>query len=690
MPNSWMTVLNSYEYPVDLREFNQRNIFPNNFKDKIAGDRKSTHLFEDYFRENAKNNIAVFIEVIYWKLYSQSRIKDKTTGRIADYLTAKNIKPSALYNEVLAFTSAPSIFNLSRIRNSLGIATNVIAVALTFPAFMDPINLPMVDNQVARWVNMNYKVHNIGKTNKLTPFIMNYTSLRDNDFENYLNWVLWCKEMSLLLSEKTEIKWRARDVEMAVFTSQRSRLHLNPISVENKLAQEKANKSDFNKGSAYKTKSSSSQEYEVTLQLGEEQYNVYNLLEKTNDNLFITGRAGTGKSVLLRHFVNNTSKRVIVLAPTGIASINVGGQTLHSFFAFDHNVLDPKDVWINAETAQILKNTDAFIIDEISMVRSDVMECVSRKFQLALKNDLPFGGVQLIAFGDLFQLEPVIADENVHEYLEHNFGGAHFFFAPAIQQCNLSTYELKHIYRQKEGHFQELLSDIRHGFPSNAAIYEINTRTGKSPTDGNVLTIATTNQIVNKINSERLSELPGKLFSYEALLSGDLKECIHYTNQTLSLKVGAQVILLRNNWKNKKLIWANGTLAEVVKLTKNEIWVSIDKRIHQVEPVTWETRKHKYDEKSRRIITETVATFTQFPLALAWAMTIHKAQGKTFRNVVVDFGRGAFAHGQAYVALSRCETLGGLYLVKSLQRRDIIVNPAVLDFMRATDIKPSM
>lgn len=452
---------------------------------------------------------------------------------------------------------------------------------------------------------------------------------------------------------------------------------------------EKANIDLFNKRLVNKMKNGRSQQDEEILQLGDEQSYAYDLLENTNDNLFITGRAGTGKSVLLRYFVRNTSKRVIVLAPTGVAAINVDGQTLHSFFAFDHNVLDPREVWINDETAEILRNTDAFIIDEISMVRSDVMECVNRKFQLALKNDLPFGGVQLIAFGDLFQLEPVVVDANVHEYLDHNFGGAHFFFAPAIQLCNLTIYELKHIYRQKEEHFQKLLNDVRNGSPSSSTIDEINNRTGEYPKDGNVLTIASTNRIVNKINSERLSALPGKYFSYEAILDGDLKECIHYTNQTLRLKVGAQVMLLRNNWIARKLIWANGTLAEVIKLKEDEIWVSINSKIHKVEPVTWETRKHKYDEKNRKIVTETIATFTQFPLCLAWAMTIHKAQGKTFRNVIVNFGRGAFAHGQAYVALSRCESLAGLYLVKPLRSRDIIVNPAVSAFMRTTDVKSS-
>lgn len=319
-----------------------------------------------------------------------------------------------------------------------------------------------------------------------------------------------------------------------------------------------------------------SQDYEDSFQLGDEQRFAYNLLEDTKRNLFITGKAGTGKSVLLRYFVRHTTKRVIVLAPTGVAAINVHGQTLHSFFAFDHSVLDPKNVWINVETAQILRNIDAFVIDEISMVRSDVMECVNRKFQLALKNDLPFGGVQMIAFGDLFQLEPIVTDAEVRKFLDQNFGGAHFFFAPAIQLCNLSTYELKHIFRQKDQQFQELLNVIRYGSPEKSKIDEINTRTSEIPTDSNILTIASTNRIVDKINNERLAALPGSIFSYKAELSGDLRECIRYTNEVLSLKVGAQVMLLRNNWKDGRHIWANGTLAEVVKLSDTDVWVSIN------------------------------------------------------------------------------------------------------------------
>lgn len=267
---------------------------------------------------------------------------------------------------------------------------------------------------------------------------------------------------------------------------------------------EKANIESYRRNSANASQNNNSYEYEDTLQLGDDQRSAFNLLENTSRNLFITGKAGTGKSVLLRYFVRHTTKRVIVLAPTGVAAINVHGQTLHSFFAFEHNVLDPEKVWINDETAAILKNTDAFIIDEISMVRSDVMECVNRKFQKALENDLPFGGVQFIAFGDLFQLEPIVVDSEVHKYLNHNFGGSHFFYAPVVRLCNLSIYELKHIFRQKDEYFQELLNDIRNGSYTSLTIDRINTRSGITPTDSNILTIASTNQIVTAINNKRL------------------------------------------------------------------------------------------------------------------------------------------------------------------------------------------
>ena len=229
MPSSWISVLNSYDYSVDLSDFTDRNRFPNYFALRVLGDRSSTIQFENYFRENAKNNIAVFLEVIYWKLYSQPRIRNKTTSRIADHFINCKIDPTHFYDQVLEFTKTLSKYSLAQIRASLGFATDVIAVALTFPAFIDPKNLPMVDNQVAKWVNINYQRHNIGKKHRLTPFNMNYTSLRDNDFENYLNWISWCKEMSCLLTEKTDIEWRSRDVEMAVFTSQRGKKLLNPV-----------------------------------------------------------------------------------------------------------------------------------------------------------------------------------------------------------------------------------------------------------------------------------------------------------------------------------------------------------------------------------------------------------------------------------------------------------------------------
>lgn len=420
---------------------------------------------------------------------------------------------------------------------------------------------------------------------------------------------------------------------------------------------------------------------EAIHELGEEQQLACNILEYTRNNVFVTGKAGTGKSYLLKYFVRNTAKKVVVLAPTGVAAINAGGQTIHSFFAFDHTILDPAEVRINRKTAEILQEIDAFIIDEVSMVRSDLMECVNRKFQIALNNDLPFGGKQMIAFGDLYQLDPIVGDRQAETYLNEVYGGKHFFNAPVIRECNLTSFELSHIYRQKDIHFQELLNEIRDGTAGRGTIREFNHRYDRFPETDEILTIATTNHTVNAINSERLAALPGEVCSYQAEIRGDPRDCIKYTDEKLHLKMGAQVMLLRNKWEKGRLIWANGTIGRVVGLYDDRIRVAVEDRVFNIEKVTWDTKKYKYDEVTGQLITETVAQFTQFPVCLAWAMTIHKAQGKTFRRVNVDFGRGAFAHGQAYVALSRSESMEGLYLSTPLKGKDIIIHSDVARFM---------
>lgn len=425
-----------------------------------------------------------------------------------------------------------------------------------------------------------------------------------------------------------------------------------------------------------------------SIKLDPEQHAIFNIMESSHDNIFVTGKAGSGKSVLLKYFVEHTAKEVIVLAPTGIAAIQVGGQTIHSFFAFDYTALEPEKVWINDETAQILQKTDAFIIDEISMVRSDIMECINRKCQIARSNELPFGGVQMIVFGDLYQLPPVVAEEDVRHFLNERFGGSFFFNAPVIKDANIKIYELERIYRQDDSAFQNMLNEVRVGAVSQETLNRFNARCDVSAPDDDILTIATTNKIVDKVNDSKFNDLPGTEYVYEAKINGDTGQLLNQLGNNLRLKVGAQVMMLRNYWQNGKLLWANGTLGEVAELSKDEVNVRINGIIHDVKRVTWETLKHKYDMKTKSITKEAIGELIQFPLCLAWAFTIHKSQGQTYKSVIVNFGKGAFLHGQAYVALSRCRFLNTLYLMQKLRKSDIIIDKSVVNFINKHKAKP--
>jgi len=423
------------------------------------------------------------------------------------------------------------------------------------------------------------------------------------------------------------------------------------------------------------------------IELGDEQRAVFKIMELTKDNLFITGKAGTGKSVLLKYFVKHTTKKVIVLAPTGVAAMRVGGQTIHSRFAFSHTLLDreynekiKKDEVIDDATRFILQTIDAFIIDEVSMVRADVMESINTKFQVALENDEPFGGVQMFVFGDLYQLPPVTVNGEIKRYLDHNFGGEYFFCAPAFENLDIKILELEHIFRQKEKVFQEMLNEVRIGRASDDTIEKFNKRCGIPASDKSKLTIATRNAKVEELNKAKLRSLQGDEYCYKAVYTGDYKQLTDAVEKELRLKLGSQVVMLRND-PLKQGRWVNGTLAEVSELTENSIKVEIRGVEHDIEPVAWHTFEYEYDETTRSIHKQPAATLFQYPLKLAWGLTIHKSQGQTYESVTVDFGAGAFVHGQAYVALSRCETLDNLYLIEPLSKSDIIVNKHVADFI---------
>lgn len=426
----------------------------------------------------------------------------------------------------------------------------------------------------------------------------------------------------------------------------------------------------------------------MTPELGAEQAAVFRLLNETPQNYFITGKAGTGKSVLLQYFVSHTLKNTAVLAPTGVAAINVGGQTIHSFFGLDLDIQDVRDTETVAKITKrrraIFENLDALVIDEISMVSADVMDMIDHKLRIARNKDLPFGGCQMIVFGDLYQLPPVVVGETAKQFMRDHYGTTFFFGAPGVKQGDFQTIELSHIYRQKDEHFINLLNSIRLGKRTDDILADINMSCVETPSDDTFITLAATNAVADNINRARLAEIPEPEYNFDGRITGDLSANSLPTEMNLKLKVGALVMMTKNDTNieaNKKPRWANGTLAVISGLTPDSIKVRIDNSEYKIDKTTWEKCQYDYDEKTKTISKDIVGTFTQFPVKLAYAITIHKSQGQTYSAVKIDLARGAFAPGQVYVALSRCQSLNNLYLTRPLYARDIIVSPTVIDFM---------
>lgn len=420
------------------------------------------------------------------------------------------------------------------------------------------------------------------------------------------------------------------------------------------------------------------------IKLSGEQAKIYNLLETNNGHYYTTGKAGAGKSALLQYFVEKSGKRVVVMAPTGVAALNVGGQTIHSFFKIPFHI-DFDELKVDYKLRAILNNIDTVVIDEVSMVRVDLMEAISRKLQIARSNDKPFGGVQMVMFGDLYQLPPVVTDGELDRYFKHNFGGYYFFNAPAIKRADFHIYELNHIFRQKDPEFKSILNAVRHGNLTESQLEVLNGRTGlQKPTTG-FITLASRNTTVSGINHQKLAELPGEERVYEAEIWGNITESSFPTEKKLQLKVGAQIMMLRNDTKKPRR-WVNGTLGIITKLSPELVRVNIDGVEHTVLPASWDKIQYAYDPAERKLTKTIISSFKQLPIRLAWAITIHKSQGQTYQSVAVDLSDGAFAHGQAYVALSRCVSLNGLYLDAPIKRDDIIVDPDIVEFMKRASV----
>lgn len=419
------------------------------------------------------------------------------------------------------------------------------------------------------------------------------------------------------------------------------------------------------------------------IELGAEQEELFEKIENSSAHFFITGKAGTGKSVLLQYFKSKSKKKLIVGAYTGVAALNIGAQTLNSLFNLPFGLIDVSKLNIGERTKTLLRHVDTIVIDEISMVRADMLDAIDFLLRQSRGNDIPFGGVQMVLFGDLYQLQPIVEDKALQQFFAHNHGGFYFFNAHVWKKVKLDIFELSEVFRQKDQSFINLLDAIRKGEIDASILSAFNQRIGNITADEGVITLTSTNAIADNINYRRLNEIEEKKFEYGAEISGKFDSSAFPADGILYLKKGAQVMCLVNDSGKR---WVNGTIGVVESLSDDLIQININGIVFPVSQHTWAKKKYNYNQHSRKVEEEIIATFKQFPLRLAWAITIHKSQGKTYDSVFIDLGDGAFTHGQTYVALSRCSTLAGLCLKRSLNPEDIIVDTSVLDFMKNTKI----
>ena len=419
------------------------------------------------------------------------------------------------------------------------------------------------------------------------------------------------------------------------------------------------------------------------------------IIQYTRRSLFLTGKAGTGKSTFLRHIAETTKKKHVILAPTGIAAINAGGQTLHSFFKLPFHPLLPNDssysirnirktLKYSGELTKLLRELELIIIDEISMVRADIIDFIDKVLRIYCRNMRePFGGKQLLLVGDIFQLEPVIKEDE-WRLMQPFYASAYFFAAKVWQEMQLVSIELRMVYRQSDSQFIGLLDRIRQNHATDADLQSINARvnqSSKQKENGFEITLATRRDTVDYINDLHLSELEGDSTIFKGHIKGDFPETSLPAPMELEIKPGAQVIFIKND-KEKR--WVNGTLGVVIYIDEGEGIITVvdeDGHEYDVEREVWENMRYTFNEKEQKIEEEMLGSFIQFPLRLAWAITVHKSQGLTFRHVKIDFsGGGAFAGGQTYVALSRCTSLEGITLESPIRRSDIFVRAEVVAF----------
>ena len=423
------------------------------------------------------------------------------------------------------------------------------------------------------------------------------------------------------------------------------------------------------------------------MELNKELRTAWDFVENTGRSIFLTGKAGTGKTTFLKNVFEKSRKRPIVVAPTGVAAINAGGVTIHSFFQLPFTPYVPgakveSKFDFSREKRKIIASIDLLIIDEISMVRADLLDAVDNVLRRFRDHYQPFGGVQLLMIGDLAQLTPVVTPED-EQLLKPYYDTPYFFGSKALQQIDYVTIQLEHVYRQQDTSFIEILNQIRGGHPSQEVLDKLNSRNlPPAPSQGGgAIRLTTHNNLANFYNESELQKLPGRAFQYHAEVKGTFPDYSYPTAETLVLKQGAQVMFVKNDPSGEHKYY-NGRIGRVHEIAQNRLTVYCegDSDAIEVEPLEWENTRYMLNEKTREIDAEVQGTFRQLPLRLAWAITIHKSQGLTFDRAIIDANQ-SFAPGQVYVALSRCRTLEGLVLASPLTARAIINDERVDNYI---------